>query len=92
MMPDSRFSPVVFGGAGTMINTVAHPFDFQQTSNYKLFAGVGFEYMVKETFGLQLAFDNNYLLDDNIDNMAQGKYNDYYWRTRLGLVAYFGAR
>lgn len=90
MMPDSKFSPIIMGGIGTMVNTKSNPFDFGPENNFKIFAGVGFEYMLTKNLGLQMALDNNYILNDNFDQMDHGKYNDYYWRTRLGIVAYFG--
>lgn len=91
-MTQSHFSPFAIAGGGFLINTNASPFSFQSSGYQKVFAGLGFEYLFPNSFGFQLAFDNNYLLNDKLDGMVHGKQNDYFWRTSVGLVYYIGKK
>lgn len=84
-LPQSRFSPMVQAGIGMLFNK-----NFNNNKQNRLFAGVGFEYLITDNLGLTTSFDNNYLTSDTLDGIVHGKYNDYYWRSRLGMIFYFG--
>jgi curli production assembly/transport component CsgG len=86
-LPSNRFSPLVAFGSGMLFNEF-----FKDQDNIKLFGGVGFEYLFTKNLGLNVLFDNNYLINDRLDGMEYGKYNDYYWRSRLGLIVHFGGK
>ena len=54
----------------------------------KLNAGLGLEYFLTDFLGLEISLDNNYLMSDGLDGVNNGKYNDFFYRTRLGLKYY----
>ncbi len=89
LLPQDKFSPYAFGGGGLLFDQGDNPSALLFASPYfKVNLGLGFEYKVTDFLGIDLAFDQNYLLDDGIDEISQGKYNDYFWRTRLGVKFY----
>ncbi len=90
LLPQNRFSPFFQGGVGALLMTNGSPFKFEPKGYQKIWAGIGLEYLMNNSLGFQLAFDNNYLLNDQFDQMDHGKYNDYFWRTRVGMIFYFG--
>lgn len=91
-LPNSRFSPFVFGGAGWMGEVSSTPFNFNGKQHMKIQGGLGFEYMLNDYLGIQTSFDNNYFLNDKVDAMNHGKLNDYFWRAKIGLAVYFGKK
>jgi len=52
--------------------------------------GVGLEYLITKNVGIRAGIDYNYIFSDGIDNMEQGRFNDFYWRGNLGINLYFG--
>ena len=52
--------------------------------------GVGGEYLIKPKLGISLDVVNRYYLTDQLDQLSAGRYNDYYWAGKLGLVFYLG--
>lgn len=42
--------------------------------------------------GLSVGVDNHYFLYDELDGVVTGRYNDYYWGGRAGVVLYLGRR
>ncbi len=65
---------------------------FDLTGNYypKFNIGGGIEYMLNDFIGLKGMADYNYIFSDNIDQVEQGRYNDFYWKMNIGLNFYFG--
>jgi curli production assembly/transport component CsgG len=53
-------------------------------------AGVGAEYLLTPHLGLTAGVDNHYFLNDELDGVVAGRYNDYYWGARAGVVLYIG--
>ncbi|MCB0572918.1 MAG: outer membrane beta-barrel protein, partial [Phaeodactylibacter sp.] len=86
LLPHDRLTPYFFGGGGALIghgNSIAGD---NATQNYlKANGGIGFEYHVNQWLGLDLAFDHNFIFSDAIDGQERGRYNDYFWRSRLGI-------
>ncbi len=91
-LANNRFSPFVYGGGGLMAEVSSTPFNFSGDKYFKLQAGLGFEYLFNDYLGLQTSFDNNYFLSDQLDEMNHGKFNDYFWKARIGLAVYFGKK
>lgn len=84
LMPYQTFTPFVFGGAGY------HAANYFETTETKIQAGIGFEYLVAKRVGIKLFGDYNYLFSDETDGLVFGETNDAYWRVAFGLNIYFG--
>lgn len=80
MLPANKFSPFIFGGGGFLKNN--QPFSFK----YQI--GGGFEYFLKD-FSLRLQSQYDFGLDDNWDDLDNGKYNDRALRFGFGLTYHF---
>ena len=52
--------------------------------------GIGGEYLLTPHLGISAGVDNHYFLNDQVDQLRAGRYNDYYWSGRVGAVLYFG--
>ena len=88
-LPRDRLSPFVMAGGGMLLtNTQGPNVDLGSNAIFKLNVGFGMEFYANNWLGLELAFDNNYLLNDQLDGVTAGKYNDYFYRTRFGLKFY----
>ncbi|MCB0557630.1 MAG: CsgG/HfaB family protein [Lewinellaceae bacterium] len=91
MLPNDRFSPFLFGGGGLMMPDGAMPVNnVASNALLKINAGLGLEYFVTDYIGLELALDNNYIMSDGLDGVVSGKYNDFFYRSRLGVKYYLG--
>lgn len=89
LLPTDRFSPFLFAGGGLMMPEGEMPSSNIATNTLlKVNAGLGLEYFLTDYLGLELALDNNYLMNDGLDGAVNGKYNDYFYRTRLGIKYY----
>ncbi len=91
VLPFDRFSPVAYGGGGVLFDQDGRS-DTDQSRNYfKFQVGGGFEYYFSPAWSIDLLFDYNYLLDDEIDRVVSGQYNDLYFRGQLGIKYFLGA-
>lgn len=90
LLPFDGFTPYIFGGVGLVTENVANRFDFGGDFFSKSSIGGGFEYMMNNNVGVRVSADYNYIFSDNLDEVDQGKYNDFYWRGNFGLNFYFG--
>ncbi|MCB0577968.1 MAG: CsgG/HfaB family protein [Phaeodactylibacter sp.] len=89
LLPTDRISPFLFAGGGLMMPEGEMPSsNIPSNMLLKLHAGLGLEYFVTDFLGLELALDNNYLMSDGLDGVVNGKYNDFFYRSRLGLKYY----
>lgn len=88
-LPADRFSPFVVAGGGLIMPSgELSQSDIASSAILKLHTGIGLEYFITDFLGLELVFDNNYLMSDALDGVSNGKYNDYFYRTRFGLKYY----
>jgi curli production assembly/transport component CsgG len=94
--PLSRFTPFLVAGTGALINetntilTSSWISDIIDETYMFISAGVGLEFLLDNRVGLNLMIKNNYMLNDHFDGVRQGKYNDYFWRGRVGVTYYLG--
>lgn len=84
--PFNSFSPYVFVGGGYNADN-----DFENTIN-KVQGGLGFEYMLFESFGLKLFGEYNYAFSDELDGLIAGNGDDVIWRMGFGANIYFGGK
>jgi len=90
----TQFTPFIQAGGGYLLSTGNDPFDYGTNFSSGSFGfaqgGLGYEYMLAERFGIEMSLDYHWLFNDNVDNVIQGKYNDFYWTIKLGGSFYFG--
>ena len=89
LLPRDRLTPYLMAGGGiTQRAAPAQPSSFGTLPHAVV--GVGLEYLATNRLGLSLSLDNHYYFSDQLDLLARGSYNDYYWGARLGAVFYLG--
>ncbi|MCB9288438.1 MAG: CsgG/HfaB family protein [Lewinellaceae bacterium] len=88
LLPTDRISPFLFAGGGLMMPDGPAPNNITSNTHLKINAGLGLEYYLTDFLGLELALDNNYLMSDGLDGVVNGKYNDFFYRSRLGIKYY----
>lgn len=88
MLPEYKLSAYLLGGAGLIVRD-NNIFDFDKRWFPYLKTGGGVEYLIGKT-GIDLGLTFNYSLSDKLDNLDNGKYNDYYWETFIGVNYYIG--
>ncbi|MEZ5069539.1 MAG: CsgG/HfaB family protein [Bacteroidales bacterium] len=89
---DHRFTPYVEAGLGALISTGNRLFDYENVlsdqSYLFLHSTLGWEFMAGPKTGIDLRIGYNWMWNDRIDGMAQGRYNDYFWEAMIGLNLY----
>ncbi|MCB0637909.1 MAG: CsgG/HfaB family protein [Lewinella sp.] len=85
LLPFNRFSPVLYGGAGTLLDQDGKTPGNPQRTYFKLQGGGGLEYFLGPRLSLSLLIDSSYLLDDQLDQAEGGRYNDMYFSGQLAL-------
>ncbi|RSK33980.1 CsgG/HfaB family protein [Hymenobacter metallilatus] len=89
IFPRDRFTPYVWAGGGA---TAQNPRGNGSALLPHVAGGIGGELLVTDRLGLHLGTDARYYFSDGLDNVALGKYNDYFWTVRLGATFYLGSR
>ncbi len=56
----------------------------------QLITGLGAEYLINNQLGIQASAQYHYTLSDELDQVQQGNYNDYFYSASLGVNFYFG--
>lgn len=94
LFPKLRHSPYLQVGGGALVvgDGIGDIFDdFGDNGlNPYVKAGVGMEYLVFKNIGLDASISSSYLLDDDLDNVEQGRFNDYFWTGKVGVNFYLG--
>ena len=90
VLPNDVISPYLFGGIGLVGAHEEHILDFDGTLTTKSNVGVGIEYVLNKKIGIHASVDYNVLASDGLDEIEQGKYNDFFWRGKIGITYYFG--
>lgn len=89
-----KSTPYMQAGGGFLLNLGEDPFGEQTetvlSNNGFVNAAVGYEFMVAQRMGIDFNAGYNLLFNDNIDQVRQGKYNDYFWTVKLGINFYLG--
>ena len=55
---------------------------------FTVLSGVGLEYTINNSLGVNVELNNHYVLSDNLDGMPHGKLNDYFWAAKAGITIY----
>lgn len=89
LFPYDRYTPYLFAGGGI---TVPNSQSFRANNGLlpHLIFGLGSEFLVTPRIGATLAIDSHVYFSDRLDGVTQGRYNDYYWGGRAGIIFYMG--
>jgi curli production assembly/transport component CsgG len=95
MLNHYKSTPYIEAGGGFLLNLGENPFGELPegtTLNNNGFANatIGYEFMPSERTGIDLSAGYYWLFNDYVDQMAQGRYNDFYWTVKLGINFYLG--
>ncbi|WP_266204665.1 CsgG/HfaB family protein [Pontibacter kalidii] len=94
LFPKLRYTPYVqVGGGGLVLGSgVVDIFDSFGDSGLMPYvkAGAGMEYLLTRNIGLDVSLGSSYLLDDDLDEVEQGRFNDYFWTGKVGINFYLG--
>ena len=94
LFPRLRHTPYVQVGGGALVvgNGIGDIFDdFRDKGlNPYVKAGIGYEYLLNDRIGLDFNVSSSYLLDDDLDGVQQGRFNDYFWTGKVGINFYLG--
>jgi curli production assembly/transport component CsgG len=89
IFPHDSFTPYLSGGLGLITQNENTAFDFVNVYT-KAQVGAGLEYLITKNVGVRASLDYHFIFSDEIDNMEQGRFNDFYWRGNIGINFYFG--
>jgi len=87
--PYTNFTPTISIGTGLVRRSLYTYGDLKNTTDIlKLSGGLGLEYILFDYFGLNVGADFNYLMNDQLDGISNGKLHDYYWTLKVGINFY----
>lgn len=84
--PEMRFSPHFRLGGGVIRAQTQRQWLPQAV------VGLGAEYLLNSSVGIQAGVQYHYVFSDELDQMTQGQYNDYFYSANVGINFYFGKR
>ncbi len=84
MLPFEKLSPFFFVGTG-----IVNDDDFEKKL-FKFQYGGGIEYLITDKIGVSIGATHNLMLNDELDDVMQGKRDDQYFNFNIGLNLYFG--
>jgi curli production assembly/transport component CsgG len=88
-----RYSPYLSVGGGLLSetkNNINTEVSFSSSFYPYASAEAGYEYLVNDRLGLHGGVNFKGLFSDELDEVPQGKYNDFIWQAKLGLTFYLG--
>lgn len=83
--PNYKISPYLSAGGGILAFDKKYDFLKRQYFPAASFE-TGLDYQFSKILGIRLSSHYRYLLEDGIDGVAEGKYNDQQWNVNLGFV------
>ena len=90
LFPYDRFTPFLTVGAGATMPSNQGLSVSGAGLIPHLLLGAGAEFLITPRLGATLGLDNHLYFNDKIDQVVQGRYNDFYWGGRAGLILYIG--
>ncbi|MCB0637050.1 MAG: CsgG/HfaB family protein [Lewinella sp.] len=91
-LPNDRLSPLVVGGLGLLRATQQSDYDPPEVNHLSARIGLGAEFRIAPAVSIEAVGGYTYLFSDNLDLYENGRFNDMYWQTRLGLRIYLNDR
>lgn len=94
MLPNDRLSPIFYAGPGILIFADDSPIGYLErwSTFFNLKFGAGLEYRVSPRVSFILNGEWDVTFSDKIDNLPQGRRDDYYYTMSVGLNYHFGIR
>lgn len=89
-LPQQRLTPLLYVGGGVVGPRLGNALELPSNRFGQASAGGGLEYSFANAFGLRATVDFHAPFSDQLDNIRNGRYNDYYWRGSLGLTFRIG--
>lgn len=87
-LAERRFTPLLKVEGG-VINRQGEAW---QQGYAQVVTGIGAEYLVNNQLGLQAGLQYHYIFSDALDQVQQGKFNDYFYSANVGINIYFGRK
>lgn len=91
LFPQDRFTPYLMVGAGVTV-PINRIFDDGPSAVPHTVVGAGGEFLITPRLGFTLGVDNHYYFGDQMDGIRLGRYNDYSWGGRAGVIFYIGKK
>lgn len=91
-VPESRLSPyLTFGGSYNLRseNKSRYAKNSEKVNLFSMNSGLGLRYLLGSKAGINILFSNNFFFNDELDDIKNGKWNDYYWTLKTGFTYYF---
>ena len=88
-----RYSPYVKLGLGILSeveNNISSEVNFSSSFYTYGLGEAGYEYLFNDRLGMNGGVSFKGLFTDNLDQVHQGKYNDFIWQAKLGITVYLG--
>lgn len=85
ILPYDKLTPFIYAGGGAFT-------DFLEVIDPKIQYGLGIEYLINDTVGLNLFAEQNIVFSDEVDNVVSGKRDDFFYRFGLGLNFYLNSK
>ncbi|WP_232729096.1 CsgG/HfaB family protein [Ulvibacter sp. MAR_2010_11] len=94
ILPHDKLSPFLYAGPGVLLFADDSPSLYLQRWDafFNLKFGAGVEYAVSDRVSFVLNGEWNATFNDKIDNLPQGRRDDYYYTFGLGLNYHFGSK
>ena len=93
ILPNDDFAPFLYGGFGSVFNMQKNEGDQDINSNFfKAQYGGGLEYFVSSHWGVKIFAEHNIVFSDELDGIANGKRDDFYFNFGFGVNYYFGSK
>jgi len=93
LLPKDDFGPYIYAGPGYSLeigdSNLNNEAEDLKSGFFKIQYGLGLQYFISEKFGLKVFAEHNILFDDKLDNLVNGKRDDYYYNFGIGLNYYF---
>lgn len=83
--PDYQLSPYLAAGAGVMAFDKQYEYLDRQFFPAATFEA-GLDYRINQVFGVRLSSHYRYLIEDGLDGISEGKYNDQQWNVNVGIT------
>ena len=90
LLPNDKLSPYANIGFGGYLPNDGFRFSDAGDAEVTVNWGVGAEYLVQNRLGMFIGGDQNIFFTDEIDGLANGTRDDYYWRLGVGANFYLG--
>ena len=86
--PESRFTPLISVEGGLISQEDEGWF----SGHPQVVAGLGAEYLINNQLGVRAGLQYHYTFSDELDQVQQGRFNDYFYSASVGVNIYFGRK